>query len=132
MRDVIVAEALHTLQDHARGLVADRAVCRILNDTGGFLDQVDGLERGGRVEHFLQQGGQLPEPDAAGHALATGLCVAQAQEGERHIDRAEPRRAGADAVFHVAVQAFDNGLRPSRRFDGQSAQRGFLLLISCY
>ena len=113
-----IAEALHALQNHARRLVADRAVRCILNDTRRLFDQVDGFARSGGIEDRFQQGGQLSQPNAAGDAFSAGLRVAQTQERQRHIDRAEARRAGADTVFDITVKAFYNSLRPPGSLDG--------------
>ena len=116
--EVVIAEALHALQNHAGSLIADGAVRRILNNTGGFLDQVNGLRCCGGVQHLLEQSGQLPQTDAARNTFAAGLCMAQTQERQRHIHRTQTRRTGADAPLDIAVQAGNDGLSLARRFNG--------------
>ena len=118
MGEVVIAKALHALEHHAGGLVADGAVRRILNDTGGFLDQVNGLRCCGGVQHLLEQSGQLSQTDAARNTFAAGLCMAQTQERQRHIHRTQARRTGADAPLDIAVQAGNDGLSLARRFNG--------------
>ena len=118
MGEVVIAEALHALQNHAGSLIADGAVRRILNNTGGFLDQVNGLRCCGGIQHLLEQSGQLPQTDAARNTFAAGLCMAQTQERQRHIHRAQTRRTGADAPLDIAVQAGNDGLSLARRFNG--------------
>ena len=117
VRQVVLAEALHALKHHARRLVADGAVCCVLNDTRGLFDEVDGLRRGGRVQNAFQQLGQLTEADAARNTFAAGLRMAQAQERKRHIDRAQSRRTCADTSFYVTVKPLNNGFSASRCLD---------------
>ena len=118
MGEVVIAKALHALQNHAGSLIADGAVRRILNNTGGFLDQVNGLRCCGGIQHLLEQSGQLPQTDAARNTFAAGLCMAQTQERQRHIHRTQTRRTGADAPLDIAVQAGNDGLSLARRFNG--------------
>ena len=80
MGEVVIAKALHALQNHAGSLIADGAIRRILNNTGGFLDQVNGLRCCGGIQHLLEQSGQLPQTDAARNTFAAGLCMAQLQK----------------------------------------------------
>ena len=118
MREIVLAEALHALQNHARGFVTDRAVCGILDNAGGFFDQVNGFDRGGGVKYAFEKRGELAESDAARNAFAAGLCMTQAKERERHIDRTKARGACAQTTLNITVQAFDNCLRAARRLDG--------------
>ena len=115
---IVLPEALEAHQDHVGGVNADGAVRRILNDTGGFLDQVNGLRCCGGVQHLLEQSGQLSQTDAARNTFAAGLCMAQTQERQRHIHRTQTRRTGADAPLDIAVQAGNDGLSLARRFNG--------------
>ena len=107
---VILAEAPHALQHHGGCLIADGAVGRVHDGRGGLLDQVNGALVGGLVQHVLDQRLQLGKPDAAGHALAAGLGMAQPQKVQRHVHRAQPGLAGADAPAHIQVQAAQYGL----------------------
>ena len=80
----------------------------------------------GLVENALDQRLQLGQADAAGHTLAAGLGVAQAQKIQRHIHRAEPRRVGGDAVPHVAAEVVDHLLGAVRGLDGKSGHQYLL------
>ena len=118
---VILAEAAHTFEHHVSGLVADGAVGRIGDHLGGILDQVDGGKVGRAVEHLLDEHSQLRKAHAAGHTLAAGLRVAQAQKIQGHIHRAQAHRACTDAAVHILMQVSQNRLRTARCFNGKSA-----------
>ena len=115
---VVLPEAPHPAQHHMGGLIADGAVGGVGDHLGGALDQVDGLRRGGAVQHLLDQLRQLAQADPAGHALSAGLGMAQAQEVQGHVHRAQTRLAGADPPPHVPVQAAQHRLGPPRRLNG--------------
>ena len=118
MRNVLVAEALEAAQHHRRSLPADGAVRGILDVARQTLDVRKRLHRAAALEHVGQIGFQLPQPDAAGHALAAGLCVAKAEEIQRQIDRTKPGRAGDNATLEILVQPLDRCQRLV--FDGDS------------
>ena len=119
---IVVPEALQAIHHQAGGVPADGAVGGIHNAAGGFLDDADGVHIGGAVQHLGNELGQLPQTDAAGHALAAGLGVAQLQKRQRHFHRAQARRAGGDPALHIAVEALYHGLSPAGGFDVKSAQ----------
>ena len=119
---IVLPEALKPVEHHGRCLVADGAVGGIGNDPGSALDEIDGLQPGPLIQHILKQLFQLAQPDAAGHALAAGLGVAQAQKVQGHIYRAEPRRAGGQAAADIPVELLHNGLGVERSLDGQTVQ----------
>ena len=118
---IVVAEADDAPQHHVGGLKADGAVRRVLDDPGGALDQVDGIQGGVAVQHIFQQLGQLAQAHAAGHTLAAGLCMAQLEEGDGEVHRAQARRAGDDAPFYVAVEPLYHALGGIGGDDVQSA-----------
>ena len=118
MRNVLVVEALEAAQHHRRGLPADGAVRGILDVARQTLDVRKRLHRAAALKHVGQIGFQLPQPDAAGHALAAGLCVAKAEEIQRQIDRTKPGRAGDNATLEILVQPLDRCQRLV--FDGDS------------
>ena len=120
MELIVLTETAHPFKHHRGGLVADRTVGRIGNGGGGGLNQVNRAFGGGLVKHALDQGFQLGKPYAAGHTLAAGLGVAQAQKIQRQIHRAEPRRVGRHAVPHIAAEVLYDLLRTVRGFDGKS------------
>ena len=62
-----------------------------------FFDGVDGQHGARSVEHLPHQRGKLAESNAAGHAFAARLRVAQLQKCQRHIDRTQAR--GLDAIL---------------------------------
>ena len=72
---------------------------------------------GSPVQHLPDHVGKLAQSDAAGHALAAGLGLAQVQEIQRHIHRAQARRAGGDPPFHVPVQLLHHSLCLTRHLD---------------
>ena len=61
-------------------------------------------------EHVFHKILQLREAYTAGYAFATGLCVADFEERQLQINRAQSRRAGDDVSFQVLVQALDRKL----------------------
>lgn len=76
---IIVPEALQSVHYQPGRIPPDGAVGGIHNAAGCFLDDADGAHVGGPVQHLGNELGQLPQTDAAGHALAAGLCMAQLQ-----------------------------------------------------
>ena len=82
---VVVPEALQTVQHKPCRVPADGAVGGVHDGAGGLLDNGDGAHVGGAVQHRVDELAQLPQTDAAGHALAAGLGVAQLQKRQRHI-----------------------------------------------
>ena len=61
-------------------------------------------------EHVFHEILQLRETYATGYAFATGLCVADFEERQLQVNRAQSRRAGDDVSFQVLVQALDRKL----------------------
>ena len=119
---IVVAEALDAVEHQPRRVAPDGAVRAVDDHARRALDERDGLHRRLAVEHALHQIGELTEADAAGHALAAGLRVAEVQKVHRKIHRAQPRRAGGNAPLHVAVQSVDHGLGARRRHNVKSRQ----------
>ena len=120
---VIFPEAPYPLQHHMGSLIADGAVRRVGDDLGGALDQINGFQGGGAVQHALDQNGQLAQAHPAGYAFAAGLRVGKAHEVQRHVHRAQPRRRGVDAPAHLPVKAVQNDLGLAGMFNGKSAQK---------
>ena len=127
---VVVPEALQTHQHQIGGVDADGAVRRVRNDLGGGLDPVQDLQLRLTLQHLPDHVGELGQADAAGHALAAGLGLAQIQKIQRHIHRAQARRAGGDPPLHIPVQLFHHGLGLAGHLYFQSAHLGSLLLVS--
>ena len=123
---IVVAEAAHALEHHVRGGKADGAVRRIGDDARRALDQIDRLQRRLAVEHALQHRAQLAEADAARHALAARLRMAQPQKRQRHVHRTESRRAGDDPALQILIQVLDCRLCNALGCDTQSAQTASL------
>lgn len=119
----VVAEAADALENHIRGLIADRAVRRKINAFGRLFDQVDGVEGRVAVENVVQKLFQLSQAYAAGHAFAAGLRVAHLQKRRCYIHGAKSRGACADTAFHVLVKLLDGGLRLVLGNDTQSAHK---------
>lgn len=118
---VIIPEALQTIQHQPGGIAPDGAVRRIDDAAGGLLNGDQGVHGGCAGEHLLQEHGKLPQADAAGHAFAAALGVAQAQKAQRHIHRAQTRGTGGNTPLHVAIEVFHHGLGPAGRLDIQPA-----------
>lgn len=76
---IIVPEALKAAQDQLRRVAADGAVGRGDDGARRFFDGVDGQHRTSTVEHLPHQYAQLAKSNAAGHAFAARLRVAQLQ-----------------------------------------------------
>ena len=106
----IVPEALESHQDQVGRVNADGAVRRVHDDLGGGFDPAENVDLRLAVQHLLNHAGELGESNAAGNAFAAGLCLAQPQEIQRHVHRAQARGAGGDPPLHVAVELFHNGL----------------------
>ena len=115
---IVLPEASDPLEDHVGRLVADGAVGGVGDDLGGIFDEVDVLQRGGAVQHPLDEDGQLAQPHPAGDAFAAGLGVAQPQEVQGHVHRAQARLVGVEAPLHIPVQAIEHCLCAARSFDG--------------
>ena len=122
MVHIVVPEALKAAQDQLRCVASDGAVSRGDDGPRRFFNGVDGQHGACSVEHLPHQRGKLAESNAAGHAFAARLRVAQLQKCQRHIDRTQARGAGRDPAFHVLVEAVDNRLGLACGFDIQSAQ----------
>ena len=118
---IVVPEAADAFEHHLRSLIADGTVCRVRNDLGGGLDEIQRLQRGVPVENVVDQKPQLPQPNAARHAFATRLGVAELQKSRCQIHRAQAWRAGNDAVFQVPVERLHHGLGTAGRIEFQSA-----------
>ena len=93
-------------------------------DTPALLSQINA-----EVQKAIQRGNekgkntaQLAKSNAAGHAFAARLRVAQLQKCQRHIDRTQARRTGRDPAFHVLVKVVNDRLGLAGGFDIQSAQ----------
>ena len=122
MVHIVVTESLKTAQNQLRRVAADGAVGRGDDRARRFFDGVDGQHRTGTVEHLPHQCAQLTEANAAGHAFAARLRVAQLQKCQRHIDGTQSRRTGRDPAFHVLVKVVNDRLGLAGGFDIQSAQ----------
>ena len=122
MVHIVVTESLKTAQNQLRRVATDGAVGRGDDRARRFFDGVDGQHRTGTVEHLPHQCAQLTEANAAGHAFAARLRVAQLQKCQRHIDGTQSRRTGRDPAFHVLVKVVNDRLGLAGGFDIQSAQ----------
>ena len=114
---IVIPETLQAHQHQIGGVNADGAVRRVHDDLGSGLDPVQDLQLGLALQHLPDHVGKLGQSDAAGHALAAGLGLAQVQEIQRHIHRAQARRAGGDPPFHVPVQLLHHSLCLTRHLD---------------
>ena len=119
--DEVVAEAAHAFEHHTGGFLSDGAVRGEVDALGRSLDGVDGAHVGAAVQHGIEKFFQTAEADAAGHALAARLRVADVQERNGQIDRTQFGRTGLNAALHVLVQAFDGRLRLILCDDAESA-----------
>ena len=123
MFHIVIPETDDAPQDHVGGFKTDGTVGRVLDDPGRPLDQVDVFQTGVAIQHVFQQLGQRAQAHPAGHAFAAGLGVAQAQECQGKVHRAQTRRAGDDAPFHIAVKPLYHLLGGVGGSDIQSAHR---------
>lgn len=73
---IVLPEAPHPFQHHVGRLIADGAVGGVGDGLGGALNQVDGLQAGGAVQHTLDQHSQLAQPHPAGDAFPASLGMA--------------------------------------------------------
>ena len=124
---IVIPEALQAHENQVGGVNADGAVRRVHDDLGSGLDPVQDLQLGLALQHLPDHVGKLGQADAAGHALAAGLGLAQVQEIQRHVHRAQARRAGGDPPLHVPVQLLHHGLCLAGHLHFQSAHVMFLL-----
>gem|GEM_PF-5714629 len=97
------------------------AICRVDNGSSCLLNGNQGAHGGCAGKNLLQEQGQLPQADAAGHTLAAALGMAEPQEAQRHIYRAKPRRAGGNPPFYITIEILHHSLGPAGRLDIQSA-----------
>ena len=110
----IVPEGDQSIQHQLTGINADGAVGGVHDHLGGGLDPVQDLRVGFAVQHFTDHLGKLIQTDPAGGTFAAGLGLAQAQEVQRHIHRAQTGRIGINPTFHAAVDLFNDRLGLSR------------------
>ena len=104
------------------GVLADGAGGGLLNGAGGVLNDLHVPGLGPTVQHIGQKGGELGQPYPAGDALAAGLGVAQVEEVQRHVHRAQAGGGGGDPALHIVVELIHHHLGPVRRFDIKTAQ----------
>ena len=114
---IVVPEALQAHQHQIGGIDADGAVRRVHDDLGGVFDAAENADLRLTFQYFTNHVGKLGEADAAGYTLAAGLGLAQIQEVQGHVHRAQPRRAGSDPPLHIAVQLLHHGLCLIGHFD---------------
>ena len=121
---IVVPKALETHQDQLRRIYADGTVRRVHNDLGRIFDPPQDPHRRIPVQYFPDHVGKLRQSDAAGHALAAGLCLTEVEKIQRHIHRTQARRAGGNPPLHIPVKLFHHGLGLAGHFDFQSAHLG--------
>ena len=129
---VVVGKALQAVEHQPGGVLPDGAGGGLLNGAGGVGDDLHVPGLGPAVQHIGQKCGELGQPYPAGDALAAGLGVAQVQEVQRHVHRAQARRRGGNPALHIVVELLHHHLGPVRRLDIQSAHgryRSFRLLL---
>ena len=107
----VVAEAADGDEGHLAGLVADRAVARVIDRLGRALDEVKGVLIGAPLEDVLQKVVEGTEADAAGRALSAALRRAHPHERRRELDRAGRQRAHRQPAAERVVQVAHDGLR---------------------
>ena len=83
---LVVSETDYAPQPHVRGLIANGAVRRVFDSSSCAFDQIDGIQRGGAVQHVLQQLAQLAQPGdliltvGAGDIYLAGEALARYQD----------------------------------------------------
>ena len=118
---VVVPEALQAVHHQPGSVPSDGAVGGVYDGARRLFNGNQGAHGGGAGKHLLQEQGKLAQANAAGHALAAALGMAQAQEAQRHIHRAQARGAGGNASLHITVKIFYHSFSPAGRLDIQSA-----------
>ena len=121
---IVVPEALEPHQYQLRRIHADGAVRRIHDHLGGVLNPTQNSHGRISVQHFPNHVGKLRQSNAAGHALAAGLRLTEVEKIQRHIHRAQSRRAGGNPPLHIPVKLLHHGLGLAGHFDFQSAHWG--------
>ena len=127
MKHVIIGTAGHV--DHGKtllvkaltGIDTDGAVGGVNNDLSGGLDPVQDIRIGVAVQNLTNHQGELVQTDTAGDALTAGLSLAQVQEVQSHIHRAQAGRICINPALHAAVDLFDDSLSLSGHFYFKSA-----------
>ena len=114
---IVFAETADAFQHHMGTFVTDGTACRIGNDSGCTFDGIDGFQRCFLIQHLFDQIRQLSQTNTAGNALPTGLCMTKAQITQRDIHRTQTISTGTDTTFHIYMQAIQNGLGASGRFN---------------
>ena len=124
---IVIPEALQPVQHQPRRVASDGAVGGVQDAAGRLLDNGDGIHRPRAVQHGGDELAELSQADAAGHALAAGLGVAQLQKRQGHIHRAQARRTGGDTALHIAVEVIHHRLGAAGILDVKPAQGQGLL-----
>ena len=126
---IVVPDAVEARQHQLGGVDADGAVRGGHDYLRRVLDQLEDVQGRPSVQDLVEQVRQLSQAHPAGHAFPAGLGMAEVQKVQRHINRAQARRAGLDPVLHAAVQMFHHHLGLAGGFNIQSAHARSLLLI---
>ena len=127
---VVIPESLQAVHHQAGRIPADGTVRRVDDGAGGFFNGNQSVHCGCAGEDLLQKHGKLSQTDAAGHALAAALSVAQPQKTQSHVHGTQARGAGGDTAFHVTVEIFHHSLGLAGRLDIQSAHIESLLFCN--
>ena len=106
----IVAEAANGRERHGAGLVADGAIARKVDGTGGALDQIERGLVGAAFEHIGEQVAQRAQAHAAGRTLAAALSGAQVDERRRKLDGTRGERTHRQTASERIMQVVHDGL----------------------
>ena len=128
---IVVPKAVEARQHQLGGVDADGTVCGGHDHLRRVFDQLENVQGRPPVQDLVQQVRQLSQTHPAGHAFSAGLCMAEVQEVQCHVDGAQARRAGLDPVLHAAVQMLHHHLGLAGGFDVQAAHRFTPLLVEC-
>ena len=112
----VIPEGHQCVQHQLTGIDTDGAVGGVHNHLSGGLDPVQNVCIGLAVQNLANHLGQLIQADTAGNTLTTGLSLAQIQEVQGHIHRAQAGRIGFNPALHAAVNLLDDCLSLSGHF----------------
>ena len=128
---IVAAKSMQPHENQLGGVDSDGTVRGICDDLSRCFDSAQNTEVRFSVQYLTQHAGQLRQSDAAGDAFPAGLCLAQVQEIQCHIYRAQSGRAGRNAAFHIPVQLLNNFLSMPWYFYFQSTHRAYSFAKVC-
>ena len=122
MGNIIIAETFQSAQHQRSRTVSDGAVGGGVDGGCGFFYKFKGVHGSSARKHVFKKAAKLPETYTAGHALSTGLGMAQTQERSSHIHGAQNGSTRRHTAQNGSVKLIQHSLRLGLGGNIKSAQ----------